>query len=207
MRSAQRETVASSFERRAAGSGEARLLEVVQGRQVPDFYIVDSALTVHLRRGDGDGPKGVRQLPLDIAHAVKRIIDSVESSDMSVAAVRRDLAVRVQRLYGGPEPRYAIFLEPYRGRDFVQAAVRRYALTSREGAVLDLVLRGEAHEPDRFAPGHRRDDGAPARQEPGRKSRRHQAQRHRRDRPRPRRRLIPSKRYLFVGMAAARCAM
>jgi DNA-binding CsgD family transcriptional regulator len=137
-----REANASSFERRAPGSGEARLLEVVLARQAPDFYVVDGALNVHLRRGDGDGPRGVRQLPLDIALAVQRVLDSDDRGDMTVTAVRRDLAVRVQRLYGGPEPRYAIFLEPYRSRDFVQAAVKRYALTTREATILDLVLRG-----------------------------------------------------------------
>jgi DNA-binding NarL/FixJ family response regulator len=142
MRSAQREADVSRFDRRAAGSGEARLLEVVQARRGPDFYIVDAKLNVHLRRGDGEGPRGVRNLPLDIAEAVRGIVQSVEYGDKTVTAVRRDLAVRVQRLYGGPEPRYAIFLEPYRARDFVQAAVKRYALTSREGTILDLVMRG-----------------------------------------------------------------
>jgi DNA-binding NarL/FixJ family response regulator len=129
------------FERRAAGSGEARLLEVVLARQAPDFYIVDRQLNVHLRRWDGNVSTDDRHLPLDIAVAVKRVLDG-DHTETSVTAVRRDLAVRVQRLYGGPELRYGIFLEPYRARDFVQAAVKRYALTSREGVVLDLVLRG-----------------------------------------------------------------
>jgi DNA-binding CsgD family transcriptional regulator len=142
MRSAQRETVASRFERRAANSGEARLLEVVLARKAPNLYIVDGELNVHLRLANGGCSTDEHQLPRDIAVAVKRILDSPHRGDMSVTAVRRDLAVRVQRLYGGPEPRYALFLEPYRGRDFVGAAVKRYALTSREGAVLDLVLRG-----------------------------------------------------------------
>jgi DNA-binding NarL/FixJ family response regulator len=136
-----REPTGQRFERRAAGSGEARLLEVVLARTAPDFYIIDRQLNVHLRRWDGNVSTDERQLPQDIAAAVKRVFET-EHGESSVAAVRRDLAVRVQRLYGGPEPRFGLFIEPYRARDFVQAAVKRYDLTSREGVVLDLVLRG-----------------------------------------------------------------
>ncbi len=130
------------LERRVAGSGDARLLETVLARESPDFYIVDAELNVHLRGGE-QPHIGVERLPEDIRLAVKQLLDS-DPQDSAVVAVRRDLAMRVLRLHGAMETRYALFFEPYRGRDLVEQAVKRFALTSREGAVLDLVLRGAA---------------------------------------------------------------
>jgi len=128
------------FERRSAGSGDARLLETVLARKSPNFYIIDASLDVHLRSGD-EMQTCVERLPDDMAIAVKRLLDG-QPFDSAVIAVRRDLALRVLRLHGAPEMRYALFLETYRGRDLVESAIKRFALTSREGAVLDLVLRG-----------------------------------------------------------------
>jgi DNA-binding NarL/FixJ family response regulator len=131
---------ARHFERRIAGSGDARLLETVLARKSPNFFIVDESLTVHLRSGD-ELHTHVERLPNDMAAAVKQLLDG-PPFDSAVIAVRRDLALRVLRLHGAPEIRYALFLEPYQGRELIDSAIKRYALTSREGAVLDLVLRG-----------------------------------------------------------------
>lgn len=131
---------ANEFDRRGTGVGDARLLETVLARKTPDFYIVDRELNVHLRRGDSIVSANER-LPDYIAAAVKPLLDS-STFDSAVVPVRRDLALRVLRLHGTDESRYALFLEPYRGRDLVEAAVKKFTLTLREGAVLDLVLRG-----------------------------------------------------------------
>jgi DNA-binding CsgD family transcriptional regulator len=136
----QLEPAARTFERRIAGSGDARLLENVLARKSPHFYIVDENLNVHLRSGDGLEMR-TEPLPDDIHAAVKQLFDT-QRFDSAVVPVRRDLALRVLRLHGALGTRYALFLEPYRGRDLVELAVKRFALTSREGAVLDLVLRG-----------------------------------------------------------------
>jgi DNA-binding NarL/FixJ family response regulator len=136
----QAETGIRMLERRIAGSGEARLLETVLARKAPDFYIVDADLNVHLRGGE-EAHVGIERLPEDVRVAVKQLLES-EPLDSAVVAVRRDLAMRVLRLHGTIETRYALFFEPYRGRDLIDQAVKRFGLTSREGAVLDLVLRG-----------------------------------------------------------------
>lgn len=128
------------FDPRRAAPADAQLLETVLARRAPDFYIVDRALHVQLHRGPG-AAQAAERLPDDIAAAVQPLVDS-HSFDAAVVPVRRDLAVRVVRLHGTDEPRYALFLETYRGRDLVEAAVKKFALTVREGAVLDLVLRG-----------------------------------------------------------------
>ena len=140
MQSPGYEPVTRKFERRIAGSGDARLLETVLARKSPNFFIIDATLNVHLRSGD-ELQTQTERLPDDMAAAVKQLLDS-QPFDSAVIAVRRDLALRVLRLHGATETRYALFLEPYRGRDLVESAIQRYALTSREGAVLDLVLRG-----------------------------------------------------------------
>jgi DNA-binding NarL/FixJ family response regulator len=136
----QYEPATRKFERRIAGSGDARLLETVLARKSPNFFIIDACLNVHLRSGD-ELQTQIERLPDDMAVAVKLLLDS-QPFDSAVIAVRRDLALRVLRLHGATETRYALFLEPYRGRDLVESAIQRFALTSREGAVLDLVLRG-----------------------------------------------------------------
>jgi DNA-binding NarL/FixJ family response regulator len=140
MPSLQYEPATRTFERRIAGTGDARLLETVLARKSPNFYIIDANLNVHLRSGEELHTRTER-LPDDMAAAVKQLLDS-QPSDSAVIAVRRDLALRVLRLHGATETRYALFLEPYRGRDLVDSAIQRFALTSREGAVLDLLLRG-----------------------------------------------------------------
>ena len=130
---------------KAADSGfadalDAELLDVVRARKPLDFYIVDAELVVHLRRGENMGSQANR-LPDDIYRAARELLDS-EPADTAVVPVRRDLALRMLRVYSGAGKRYALFLEPYHARDFVLAAVKRYVLTLREGTVLDLILRG-----------------------------------------------------------------
>ena len=119
---------------------DTELLDIVRARKPLDFYIVDDQLHVHLRRGDNTAA-GADRLPPDIHRAARELLDS-GPSDTAVAPVRRDLALRMLRVHSGAGKRYALFLEPYHGRDFVLAAVKRYVLTLREGTVLDLILRG-----------------------------------------------------------------
>jgi len=126
--------------RRFSDSLEPDLLDVVRARKPLDFYIVDADLTVLLRRGDNMGASADR-LPDDVHRAARELLDS-KPGDTGVIPVRRDLALRLLRVYSGGPTRYALFLEPYQARDFVLAAVKRYTLTLREGTVLDLVLRG-----------------------------------------------------------------
>jgi DNA-binding CsgD family transcriptional regulator len=132
--------VARTDERRLADAVEAELLDVVRARKPLDFYIVDPELNVHLRRGDNMGAAADR-LPDHIHRAARAMLDS-GPGDTAVVPVRRDLALRMLRVYSGAGKRYALFLEPYHTRDFILAAVRRYMLTIREGHVLDLVMRG-----------------------------------------------------------------
>jgi DNA-binding NarL/FixJ family response regulator len=82
-----------------------------------------------------------QRLPDHIYRAARELLDS-GPGDSAVIPVQRDLALRMLRVYSGAGTRYALFLEPYHARDFVLAAVRRYALTRREGTVLELVMRG-----------------------------------------------------------------
>jgi DNA-binding CsgD family transcriptional regulator len=131
---------ANEFDRRGTQIPDARLLETVLARKTPDFYIIDRDLKVHLRRGDAMTTANER-LPHDIAAAVKPVLSST-TFDSAIVPLHRDLALRVMRLHGGDDTRYALFFEPYRGRDVVEAAARKFSLTVREGAVLDLVLRG-----------------------------------------------------------------
>ncbi|MEA2784893.1 MAG: Bacterial regulatory protein luxR family [Candidatus Eremiobacteraeota bacterium] len=130
------DTVAGEF----TDNLDEELLDVVRARKPLDFYIVDAELNVHLRRGDNMGPRADR-LPDHIYRAARALLDA-EFTDTAVVPVRRDLALRVLRVYSGSGVRYALFLEPYLARDFVLAAVKRYVLTLREGTVLDLILRG-----------------------------------------------------------------
>ena len=132
--------VAKSREGPLADVVETALLDVMRARKPLDFYIVDADLNVYLRHGDNIGA-GSDPLPDEIRMAAQELLDA-NPGDSAVIPVRRDLALRMLRLYTGARPRYALFLEPYRARDFVIAAVKRYALTLREGTVLDLVLRG-----------------------------------------------------------------
>ena len=131
---------AGTAERQFADHLETELLDVVRARRPLDFYIVDADLTVHLRRGDNMGAFADR-LPDYIHRAARELLDS-NPGDTAVVPLRRDLALRMLRLYSGAGTRYALFLEPYHARDFIVAAVKRYELTLREGTVLDLVLRG-----------------------------------------------------------------
>lgn len=119
---------------------DAELLDVMRARKPLDFYIVDAELNVILRRGDNMGIFADR-LPDYIHRAARELLDS-KPGDTAVVPLRRDLALRMLRVYSGAGTRYALFLEPYHARDFILAAVRRYSLTVREGTVLDLVLRG-----------------------------------------------------------------
>ena len=119
---------------------DAELLDVVRARKPLDFYIVDAELNVLLRRGNnmGDVPE---RLPDYIHRAARELLDT-NPGDSGVVPLRRDLALRMLRVYSGAGTRYALFLEPYHARDFILAAVKRYSLTLREGTVLDLILRG-----------------------------------------------------------------
>lgn len=130
------ESASRKLERRIA-EGDAGLFETVLARKSPDFYVVDTDLTVVFRHVQ-DGPAA---LPPEIAGAVRHVF-ATQDVVAAVVPVRRDLALRVLKLQGDGKAHYALFLEPYRGRDLVVSAVKRFALTSREGAVLDLVLRG-----------------------------------------------------------------
>jgi DNA-binding NarL/FixJ family response regulator len=138
--SARYDSTPHAFECQTAGGGTARLLDVVLARKPLNFYVIDDDLTVHLRRGDEAGISGDR-LPDDLRSAVRTLFASA-TGDTAVIPVRQDMALRMLRLYGGPKPRYALFLEPFRTRDFLQSAVTRFALTRREGTILDLVVRG-----------------------------------------------------------------
>jgi DNA-binding CsgD family transcriptional regulator len=119
---------------------DSELLDVLRARKPSDFYIVDADLNVHLRGGENMGTEG-DGLPKDIHRAARQLLDA-KPTDSVVVAVRRDLALRLLRVYSGAGKRYALFLERYQARDFVLAAVKRYVLTLREGTVLDLILRG-----------------------------------------------------------------
>jgi len=132
--------IVKTAESRFSDVVEDELLDVVRARKPLDFYIVDADLKVHLRRGDNTGVHADR-LPADIHRAARELLDS-EPADSALIPVRRDLALRMVRVYSGGRKRYALFLEPYHARDFVLAAVKRYVLTLREGTVLDLIMRG-----------------------------------------------------------------
>ncbi len=131
---------ATTAARDFADSVEADLLDVVRSRKPLDFYIVDGDLNL-LMRGPANLNAPVDQLPDDVRVSARELLDS-HPGDTAVIPVRRDLALRLLRLYSGGGIRYALFLEPYHARDFVLAAVKRYSLTLREGTILDLVLRG-----------------------------------------------------------------
>jgi DNA-binding CsgD family transcriptional regulator len=62
----------------------------------------------------------------------------------TVALLQQDMVLRLVRLDGEGEPRYALFLEPYQVRDLVSTAAKRYGLTAREADVMGLVLRGKS---------------------------------------------------------------
>ncbi len=133
---------------RAALEGEdARLLESVLARTSPEFYVIDAQLNVHLRAGGHDRserahPGDAERLPADVRAAVEHLLAAQPTCESAVVPLRRDLALRVLRLHGKGDARYALFFERFRGRDLIASAVERFALTSREAAVLDLVMRG-----------------------------------------------------------------
>ena len=119
---------------------DAQLLETILARTPPEFYIVDRALNVHLHRSEPTA-QATERLPDDIVAAVKPLLAS-PPFDSAVVPLRRDLALRVLRLHGAGTAHFALFLEPFRGRDLVEVAARKFALTAREAVVLDQVLRG-----------------------------------------------------------------
>jgi DNA-binding CsgD family transcriptional regulator len=50
--------------------------------------------------------------------------------------------MRLRRLHGAGKVLYLLILEPFRSRDTVRVAARRYALTKREHEILILILEG-----------------------------------------------------------------
>jgi len=50
--------------------------------------------------------------------------------------------MRLRRLFGAGKALFVLIIEPFRSRDTVLVAVRRYALTKREHQILILILEG-----------------------------------------------------------------
>jgi len=121
-------------------SGHTELLDVARAHEPLDFYIVDAEFNVLLRHGNNMSAFPDR-LPGYIDRAAREMLDA-DTGDGNVVPLRRDLALRMLRVYSGAGKRYALFLEPYHAHDFIVAAVKRYSLTVREGTMLDLILRG-----------------------------------------------------------------
>ena len=132
---------------RSVRDGEdVRLLETVLARKSPEFFLVDEELQVQMRAGhsrtDRAAAARVSELPDDVREAVKQLLASQPDCESAIVPLRRDVALRVLRLHGPPNVRYALFFERFRGRDLVDTAAKRFALTTREAAVLNLVMRG-----------------------------------------------------------------
>lgn len=127
--------------------GRADALEMARRREPPRFYVVDASLHV-LFRSDGDGESALA-LPAEVAAVVRLVIPELEASDGTtrVAMVSDTVLVRVLTLEGHESaPQYGIFIERFVVRNSLEAAVRRFDLTPREGQVLEGLLQGQSTE-------------------------------------------------------------
>jgi DNA-binding CsgD family transcriptional regulator len=119
-------------------------LEFARRRRSPPFYVIDDRLNV-IFRSDGV-VSDVSTLPPAIEVLVRglaeRLIVSNEASLLGVLSSSE--VVRVLRLDAGDSAQhFAVVLERFAARSSVARAAKRFALSTREAEVLNLLMRGE----------------------------------------------------------------
>ncbi len=80
----------------------------------------------------------------DLCSILKGMIESdpAKNGAAHFAFVAPGHVMRLRRLTGPGQQLFAVILEPFRSRDTVRVAARRYALTKREHEILMLILEG-----------------------------------------------------------------
>lgn len=126
-------------------------LDRARKRKEPILFVVDEAcqLVYESQENAFDQllefcPEPGRLHP-DLCAAAKTLINAAPAAQdwgARSAFVAPGHLMRLRRLRGGGNVLFALILEPFRRRDIVQVAVRRYALTKREHQILILILEG-----------------------------------------------------------------
>lgn len=122
-------------------------------RTPPTMFVVDGKFRVlhwhisasHARERRAElklVTKGGR-LPPAIGKAVSELAAAFEASPRAAVVVHGELIVRLERLESTGEPgAFAVFVEPFKGRDHLTRAKERFKLTKREAQVLELLIAG-----------------------------------------------------------------
>ena len=121
----------------------ANLLELVRGRQTPEFVVVDDQLRVIFRAGESEAPALTPALETAIRRLMQRLNASGDTS--AVAVLSPATVVRLLRLASrAGDPHFAVFLERFATRNAIEKAVRTYGLSVREAEVLERLMRGDS---------------------------------------------------------------
>jgi DNA-binding CsgD family transcriptional regulator len=136
-------TVSRTERSRGAGKHDDddvdRMRALLQKREAPRFFICDRA---------GDIVFSTPELvDNQIVDNSKRALEKLFAVDDSIVETHFECLdastmLRIIPLTGQQLGYFAVFLEPLSGRNSLQSASRRYALTKREGEVLSLILGG-----------------------------------------------------------------
>ena len=126
-------------------------LDRARERKEPILFIVDEACQIVYESQENAidqllefCPEPGRLRP-DLCAAAKTLIiaaPEAPGSDARSAFVAPGHLMRLRRLFGAGKALFVLIIEPFRSRDTVLVAVRRYALTKREHQILILILEG-----------------------------------------------------------------
>jgi DNA-binding CsgD family transcriptional regulator len=113
--------------------------DVLQQRGGPVVYILDDAGTVVMTSPGGPAfPEEARQ----IIDAMRADVDEASLEVKPTFALEAGLAIRIQPVGGSMGRFMVVLVEPFRLRDHLTPACRKYALTLRECDVLRGLMNG-----------------------------------------------------------------
>lgn len=132
---------AGKFHRRTCSDGETqRLVEVFQQRESPKFFIVDRGCTLLYCSPNLNDQRliaaSLRVLEDRLKHG------AVDTTPWIFERVEANVVLRIVPLVGGSADCHGVFVEPLLSRDALASAVKRFEITKREAAVLELLTNG-----------------------------------------------------------------
>jgi len=126
-------------------------LDSARERRDPLLFVVDEKCQVEYEAQENAPDQLVEFCPepgrlrSDLCAVAKTLIDaSPTPGDLGprYAFVAPGRLMRLHSLRGPGKPLFVLILEPFRNRDTIPVAARRYALTKRELEILMLILEG-----------------------------------------------------------------
>lgn len=121
-------------------------IDIAIERQLPDLYILDQSGRVIFARSDVNARERekTQALPAEIEPIVLDIMKrrTLEAQDRVFVDRTVSRIVHMTRLNGERPGHVAVFISPFRVREDISAAAKKYGLTKREAQVVRLLAAG-----------------------------------------------------------------